>query len=192
MRCGDLMRISKLVAVVVAALSLVAETAKAAATLTPRSEPQVEQQVEPQVQPQLQPQAQPHVQPRPHPPSPPPSQPTTGTVSIKIVKAGVIVGVGSGSGTLTYAGKTYQLTVGGISLGSIGFASVELAGTAANLRAATDIAGKYSAAGAEATLIAGRQAATLQNEKGVVLKLSGVQAGFQISLGLDGMTLTLQ
>jgi len=185
MRCGDLMRISKLVAVVVAALSLVAETAKAAATLTPRSEPQVEQQVEPQVQPQVQPQAQPHVQPRPHPPSPPPSQPTTGTVSIKIVKAGVIVGVGSGSGTLTYAGKTYQLTVGGI-------ASVELAGTAANLRAATDIAGKYSAAGAEATLIAGRQAATLQNEKGVVLKLSGVQAGFQISLGLDGMTLTLQ
>ena len=188
MRCGDLMRISKLVAMVVAALSLVAETAKAAATLTPRSEPQVE----PQVQPQVQPQGQPHVQPRPHPPSPPPSQPTTGTVSIKIVKAGVIVGVGSGTGTLTYAGKTYQLTVGGISLGSVGFASVELAGTAANLRAATDIAGKYSAAGAEATLIAGRQAATLQNEKGVVLKLSGVQAGFQISLGLDGMTLTLQ
>jgi len=192
MRCDDLMRTIKLVAVVVAALSLVTETARAAATLTPRSEPQVE----PQVQPQVEPQAQPHVQPRPHPASPPPSQPqaqpTTGTVGIKIVKAGVIVGVGSGSGTLTYAGKTYQLTVGGISLGSVGFASVELAGTATNLRAATDIAGKYSAAGVEATLIAGRQAATLQNEKGVVLKLSGVQAGFQISLGLDGMTLTLQ
>jgi hypothetical protein len=166
MRSDRLMRLIKFVAVVMATLSLLTETATAAASLTPRSKPQ--------------------------PTTAPKPQPTTGTVRIKIVKAGVIVGVGSGSGTLTYAGKTYQLTVGGISLGSVGFASVELAGTAANLRAATDIAGKYSAAGAEATLIAGRQAATLQNEKGVVLKLSGVQAGFQISLGLDGMTLTLQ
>jgi len=170
----SLMRMSKFVAVVVATLSLLTETATATATLTPRSEPQPQPQSQPQPQPQ------------------PQSQPTTGTISIKIVKAGVIVGVGSGSGTLTYAGKTYQLTVGGISLGSVGVASVEMAGTATNLRAATDIAGTYNAAGPEATLVAGQQAATLQNEKGVVLKLSGVQAGFQISLGLAGMTLTLQ
>jgi hypothetical protein len=178
MQRTSLMRMSKFVAAVVATLSLLMETATAAATLTPRSEPA------PQSQPPQRPQP-------PHQPQPQ-SQPTTGTVTIKIVKAGVIVGVGSGNGTLTYAGKTYQLSVGGLSLGSVGFASVELSGTATNLRAATDIAGKYNAAGAEATLIAGKQSATVQNEKGVVLNLSGVQAGFQISLGLDGMTLTLQ
>jgi hypothetical protein len=184
MQRTSLMRMGKFVALVVATLSLLMETATAAATLTPRSEPAPQSQPPQRTQPphQPQPQSQPQHQP----------QPTTGTVTIKIVKAGVIVGVGSGNGTLTYAGKTYQLSVGGLSLGSVGFASVELSGTATNLRAATDIAGKYSAAGAEATLIAGKQAATLQNEKGVVLHLSGVQAGLQISLGLDGMTLTLQ
>src|SRR5262249_46465944 len=147
-------------------LSLLTETATAAASLTPRSKPRPTTESKP--------------------------QPTTGTVRIKIVKAGVIVGVGSGSGTLTYAGKTYQLTVGGISLGSLGVASVELAGTATNLRAATDIAGTYKGTGAGATLVAGKQAATLQNEKGVVLKVRGAQSGFQLSLGPGGMTLSLQ
>jgi len=184
----SLVRMGTFVAIIVATLSLLTDIAPADATLTPRSEP--EPQHQPQHQPQPQPQPQPRLQPQSHPTPQP--QPTTGTVSLKIVKAGVIVGVGSGSGTLTYAGKTYQLSVGGISLGSVGFSSVELAGTATNLRAATDIAGKYNAAGPDATLVAGTQSATLQNEKGVVLKLSGVQAGFQISLGLSGMTLTLQ
>jgi len=166
MQSGSLMRASKVVAAVVATLALLTETATAAASLAPRSRPQPTAESKP--------------------------QPTTGRVRIKIVKAGVIVGVGSGSGTLTYAGKTYQLSVGGISLGSVGVASVELAGTATNLRAVTDIAGTYNGAGAGATLVKGRQSATLQNEKGVVLKLGGAQAGFQISLGLGGMTLSLQ
>jgi hypothetical protein len=166
MRSDRLMRLIKFVAVVMATLSLLTETATAAASLTPRSKPQ--------------------------PTTAPKPQPTTGTVRIKIVKAGVIVGVGSGSGTLTYAGKTYQLTVGGISLGSLGVASVELAGAASNLRAAADIAGTYNGTGAGATLVKGRQSATLKNEKGVVLNLRGAQAGFQISLGLGGMTLSLQ
>jgi hypothetical protein len=34
--------------------------------------------------------------------------------------------------------------------------------------------------------------ATLQNGNGVVLQLRGVQAGFQISLGLGGMTLMMR
>jgi len=164
------MRLSKFVAVVMATLSLLTETATAAASLTPRSKPTTE--------------SKPTAESKP--------QPTTGTVRIKIVKAGVIVGVGSGSGTLTYAGKSYQLTVGGISLGSLGVASVELAGAASNLRAAADIAGTYNGTGAGATLVKGRQSATLKNEKGVVLNLRGAQAGFQISLGLGGMTLSLQ
>ena len=123
---------------------------------------------------------------------PPQPQPQSGTVRIKFVKAGVIVGVGSGSGSLTFRGSTYQLTIGGVDIGSIGITSVQLEGTANNLQSAADIAGKYNAAGAGATIGAGSRTATLQNEKGVVLKLRGVQTGLQASLGLSGMTITLQ
>ncbi len=116
----------------------------------------------------------------------------TGTVRINIVKAGLIVGVGGGSGTLRYQGKTYRLSIGGIGVGSLGVASVQLSGTASHLRSAADIAGTYGAAGAGATIVGGSQVATLQNEKGVVLQLAGPQVGFQVSLGLAGMTIALK
>jgi hypothetical protein len=116
----------------------------------------------------------------------------TGTVHLKIVKAGFIIGLGGGSGTLTYQGRTYRLSVGGIGLGSLGIAAVNLVGTASNLRSPADIAGTYGAAGAGAAFVGGAQVATLQNEKGVILNVHGAQAGFQVSLGLAGMTIGFQ
>jgi len=116
----------------------------------------------------------------------------TGTVRLNIVKAGFIVGVGGGSGVLHYHGKSYPLRLGGIGIGSLGVASVSLAGTASNLHSPSDIAGTYGAAGAGATFVGGAQVVRLQNEKGVVLRLSGPQIGFQVSLGLAGMTIAMQ
>lgn len=116
----------------------------------------------------------------------------SGGVRLHIVKAGFIVGVGGGSGTLTYHGRRYRLSIGGIGVGSLGVAAVDLIGTAYNLRTPADIAGTYGAAGAGATFVGGAQVATLQNEKGVVLKLHGAQVGFQVSVGLGGMTIALQ
>ncbi|MGA2129443.1 MAG: hypothetical protein ABSG76_25200 [Xanthobacteraceae bacterium] len=121
-----------------------------------------------------------------------PSHAHSGTVHLRVVRAGFIVGVGGGSGTLTYHGRTYRLSVGGIGLGSFGIASARLAGTAANLRTASDIVGTYGAVGAGATFVGGAQVATLRNEKGVVLTVHGVQLGFQVSLGLAGMTIALR
>ena len=117
---------------------------------------------------------------------------STGAVRLSIFKAGFIIGAGGGQGTLTFKGKTYRLSVGGVGLGSLGIASVRLTGTASNLRTASDIAGTYGAAGAGATFVGGGQVATLQNEKGVVLSLRGAQAGFQVSLGVAGMTITMR
>ena len=108
------------------------------------------------------------------------------------MKVGFIVGAGGGSGTLSYHGKTYRLSVGGVSLGSLGVASADLVGTASNLHRPSDIAGTYGAAGAGFTFVGGGQVATLQNEKGVVLTLQGRQVGFQASLGLAGMTISLR
>jgi hypothetical protein len=116
----------------------------------------------------------------------------TGTVRLNIVKAGFIVGVGGGNGTLHFRGRTYPLSIGGIGVGTLGVSSVALTGTARNLRSASDIAGTYGAAGAGATFVGGAQVATLQNQRGVVLTVSGPQVGFQVSLGLAGMTIALR
>jgi hypothetical protein len=120
------------------------------------------------------------------------SRAQTGNVNIKIVKAGFIVGVGGGSGTLTFNGKSYRLNIGGVSVGTIGVATVNLVGTARNLRTAADIAGTYGAASASVAVVGGGKVAKLQNEKGVILELHGLQLGLEASLSLSGMTITLQ
>jgi len=117
---------------------------------------------------------------------------STGSVRLHIVKAGFIVGVGGGSGVLHYHGHTYRLAVSGIGLGSLGVAAVDLVGTASNLTSPGAIAGSYGGAGAGGTFVGGGQVATLQNGNGVVLQLRGAQVGFQVSLGLAGMTIALR
>jgi hypothetical protein len=116
----------------------------------------------------------------------------TGSVRLKITKVGFIVGAGGGSGTLNFKGKSYRLSVGGVSAGTIGVAGADLVGTASNLRTAADIAGTYSAVSAGVAVAGGAKAATLQNSNGVVLQLQGRQVGFEASLSLGGMTISLQ
>ena len=116
----------------------------------------------------------------------------SGTVQLKVTKVGFIVGVGGGSGTLNFQGRTYRLSVGGVSAGTIGAAGANLVGTATNLRTAADIAGTYSAAAASVAVAGGVKAVTLQNSNGVVLTLRGKQVGFEASLSLSGLTISLQ
>jgi len=116
----------------------------------------------------------------------------SGTVHLKISKVGFIIGVGGGSGTLTFHGKTYHLSIGGVSAGTIGVAGAELVGTATHLRTAEDIVGSYSAASAGLAVAGGAKAVTLQNANGVVLQLHGRQVGFEASLSLSGLTISMQ
>lgn len=116
----------------------------------------------------------------------------TGSVRLKITKVGFIVGVGGGSGTLTFHGKHYRLSIGGVSAGTIGVAGMDLVGTASNLRTAADIAGTYSALSAGVAVAGGARVATLQNSNGVVLQLHGQQVGLSASLSVSGLTISLQ
>ncbi len=116
----------------------------------------------------------------------------TGSVRLRITKVGFIVGVGGGSGVLTFHGRHYRLSVGGISAGTIGAAGADLVGVASNLRTPADIEGAYSAISAGVSVAGGAKVATLQNAKGVVLQLRGRQVGFEASLAVSGMTISLQ
>ena len=116
----------------------------------------------------------------------------TGTISVKISKVGFIVGVGGGSGVLTFQGQQYPLSIGGVSLGTIGIAEMELVGTATNLTNAADVAGTYTAASASVAVAGGAKVATLKNSKGVVLNLKGREVGFEASISLSGLTISLK
>ena len=81
-----------------------------------------------------------------------PAMADSGSVRLRMANAGFIVGIGGGSGTLTFRGHTYPLRIGGISLGTIGASGGTLVGRARNLHTPTDIVGTYSAIGAGVAL----------------------------------------
>lgn len=116
-----------------------------------------------------------------------------GTISIKIVKAGFVVGGSVGEGTLTFQGRKYPLSVGGLSYGfTFGASETRLRGKVKNIRRASDIEGVYAQGGAGAALIEGAQAVILTNQKGAILELAGEQKGVIVSLDLSGLALTLK
>ncbi len=116
---------------------------------------------------------------------------STGSVSFRVSSAGFIIGGSGGTGTLNFKRKTYPLSVGGLSAGTIGVASAEFVGTASNLRTARDIVGTYTVAGAGLTVVGGVSAVTLQNSNGVVLRLRGRQAGLKATLGVGGVEIRM-
>jgi hypothetical protein len=122
-----------------------------------------------------------------------PAEAATGSVAIKIVSAGFIVGGSGGSGTLTFAGRRYPLSIGGVSAGAtIGASGAELIGSASHMRTPADIEGIYSAAGAGLAIAGGRKVAQLSNARGVILRLHGRQVGFMFSLDLSGLNISLK
>ena len=116
----------------------------------------------------------------------------TCSVRIKFVKAGWVIGGTVGSGTLTCQGRSYPLSIGGLSYGfTFGVSSVNLRGTARNIRRPSDIEGVYGAGSAGAAVVRGPQAAVLTNQKGVVLSVAGEQSGLIINIDLSGMAVSL-
>lgn len=117
----------------------------------------------------------------------------SGRVDIRIVKAGFVIGGSAGSGTLTFQGRRYPLSIGGLSYGfTFGASETRFHGTVTNIRRASDVAGVYGQAGAGAAAIRGAQGVVLTNQKGAVLTLSGAQTGLIVSADLSGLVLSLR
>ena len=116
-----------------------------------------------------------------------------GTISIRIYKAGFIVGGSAGSGVLTFQGRNYPLSIGGLSYGfTFGASETHFHGTVSNIGRPSDVAGVYAQAGAGAAAIKGAQAVVLTNQSGAVLTLTGEQNGLIVSLDLSGLALSLK
>jgi len=116
-----------------------------------------------------------------------------GTIHIKILKGGWIVGASAGSGTLSLGGRSYPISIGGLSAGLVfGGSATDFRGTVSNIRSPSDINGVYAAIGAGAVAAGGVRVIQLQNSRGVVLRLQGVQVGLMVNLDLSGMTIALR
>jgi hypothetical protein len=116
-----------------------------------------------------------------------------GVIRISVLKGGWFIGASGGSGTLTFHGRTYPLSIGGIDAGLVfGASQSYLAGTVTNIYRPSDVAGVYGAGGAGAAVGRGVRAIVLSNEKGAVLQLSGRQTGLMLNADLSGLAISLR
>ena len=117
----------------------------------------------------------------------------SGAISIRIYKAGFVIGGSAGSGVLTFQGRRYPLSIGGLSYGfTFGASETRFHGTVSNIRRPSDVEGVYAQAGAGAAAVRGAQAVVLTNQRGAVLTLAGEQSGLIVSLDLSGLALSLK
>jgi hypothetical protein len=116
-----------------------------------------------------------------------------GFVQLVIYKAGWIIGGSGGSGSLTFRGRTYRLSTGGLDYGLVfGGSKTVLRGRVSNIYRPSDVAGVYGAAGAGLAVGRGARAIVLSNQKGAVLELSGSQTGLMANADLSGLAITMR
>lgn len=112
------------------------------------------------------------------------------TIEAKQVAAGV--GWTWGQGTLKFKGKTSHFAIKGLNVAAVGISKISSKGDVYNLKDASDLAGTYVTAGAGAAVIKGKAGLVMRNDKGVVINLLSDQTGAQLSLGTDGLKITMK
>ena len=114
--------------------------------------------------------------------------------TVDLTERSVAAGVGYtwGGGTLHYGGKSHPLTVKGVSVIDIGISKFTARGEVYRLKQLTDINGIYRALAASATVGGGAGVATLENDKGVQIKLKSSNAGLQFKLAPEGVSIKLK
>jgi hypothetical protein len=121
------------------------------------------------------------------------AQADSGSIVLTVYKAGWIIGGSGGHGTLTFRGKRYPLSVGGIDYGLVfGGSKTVLRGRVSNISRASDVAGVYAAGGAGIAVGRGVRAIVLANQKGAVLELEGRQVGLMANVDLSGLAITMR
>ena len=108
----------------------------------------------------------------------------------KSVAAGV--GVSWGTGTLTYHGKEYPVSVSGLSAGAVGATSVTATGNVYNLSKLEDFNGNYTGTGAGATVGGGSTVLALRNSNGVGVEMIAMTKGVSLAVAAGGLTLKIK
>lgn len=116
----------------------------------------------------------------------------SGTIEINQTQVALLVSGAFGGGKLSYQGKTYDFTIGGLGVGGIGVSTLKASGTVYNLDRIEDFPGLYGqarigwAAGDE-----GDGKLWLQNTNDVVIEVKAKREGVMLALGADGVLIKL-
>ena len=114
------------------------------------------------------------------------------TLSLTEGTVGVGIGFSWGKGTLSYKGKTYPVTVEGLSVGDVGIQRATATGDVFDLKKIEDFDGNYTAAGAGATVGGGAGITAMKNQNGVVIQLKSTTQGANLKLAAEGIKLAVQ
>ena len=116
----------------------------------------------------------------------------SGTVEISSIQMAFIISGKAGGGVLEYQGEEYEFSIGGLGVGGIGVAKFNAVGAVYNLNKLEDFSGTYVQVRAGLTVGVGKAALSLGNGKGVELDLKASTSGAALSLGADGMIISLK
>jgi hypothetical protein len=115
-----------------------------------------------------------------------------GEITVEATQVAAGIGWTWGGGTLKFKGKTYNFAVKGLNVAAVGISKIKAKGDVYNLKDAKDLEGTYVTAGAGAAVIKGKAGLVMRNDKGVVVNLLSDQTGVQLSLGTDGLNITMK
>ncbi len=117
-----------------------------------------------------------------------PTGPPAASVSIQQVQVAFIASGALGGGKLTYGGRSYPITVGGLGIGGFGASRLTASGAVYGLQRREDFAGAYVQLRTGWALgDQGGGTLWLRNDKGVVMRLKSRRQGLQMTLGADGV-----
>jgi hypothetical protein len=111
-------------------------------------------------------------------------------ISAKSLAAGV--GYSWGRGTLDFAGKTYGVSMDGVTIIAVGFNSVTAKGGVYHLTKLEDFDGDYVAVKGGRTIGEGGAGVAMKNEKGVEVRLVSETSGVTLTLGAGKVKLALE
>jgi len=115
-----------------------------------------------------------------------------GTIEISSTQIAFIGSGSAGGGTLEFEGKEYPFSIGGLGIGGIGISKISAVGAVYNMDDVSKFAGTYVQARAGVTMGKGKGAMRLSNGNGVILDLKMSSKGLALSLGADGMVITMK
>jgi hypothetical protein len=111
-------------------------------------------------------------------------------ISGKALAAGA--GYAWGTGKLTYKGKSYDVSIDGLTVGSVGISSIEASGKVYDLKTLEDFDGNYTAVAAGSAIGGGGGVLTMKNQNGVEVTMKAATRGVNLTIGVSGVKLAIK
>ncbi len=119
-------------------------------------------------------------------------RPADARISFSGGSVAFLAGVAWGSGTLTYKGRHYPLSVKGLSVGAVGASKYRASGVVHHLGRLSDIEGTYGAMEGGMTAGPGQGGIDMRNDKGVVISARSTSSGLKLTFAPTGVQIKLK